>query len=197
MFVRTLAAAVVLIGSLVMAVPAIGQDLSGFTCFSFGVQEDAQAIFDGDPGGQAALDPDGNRIACEELPLRGAPPPTPEIPQDILDNPPAAPPADDSTVSRGRGNPGDPGDPGVPSSPAGETATTAPGTAAPGQSDVTSPGFGTATTTPPAGSGGQRATANIGESSDSSTLVIGMLLLPVLALLVLLYIRRRNDPEVE
>jgi len=37
------------------------------TCADYATQEDAQAAFDADPQGLAALDPDGNGIACEEL----------------------------------------------------------------------------------------------------------------------------------
>ncbi len=38
------------------------------TCDSFATAEEAQAAFDADPAGLAALDADGNGIACEELP---------------------------------------------------------------------------------------------------------------------------------
>jgi endonuclease YncB( thermonuclease family) len=40
-------------------------------CSSFAAQEDAQAVFDANPGDRFDLDPDGNGIACETLPSRG------------------------------------------------------------------------------------------------------------------------------
>lgn len=42
-------------------------DQNALVCTDFATQAEAQAAFDDDPAGQAALDPDGNGIACEEL----------------------------------------------------------------------------------------------------------------------------------
>ncbi|MFT4040081.1 MAG: excalibur calcium-binding domain-containing protein [Thermomicrobiales bacterium] len=42
-------------------------DQNALACTDFATQQEAQAAFDDDPAGQAALDPDGNGIACEEL----------------------------------------------------------------------------------------------------------------------------------
>lgn len=41
---------------------------AALTCDDFFTQEEAQAAFDDDPEGQAALDPDGSGIACPDLP---------------------------------------------------------------------------------------------------------------------------------
>ena len=38
------------------------------SCDDFDYQEEAQAVLDADPGDEHGLDPDGNGIACEELP---------------------------------------------------------------------------------------------------------------------------------
>lgn len=38
------------------------------TCDNFATQADAQAAFQSDPAGLVSLDPDGNGVACEELP---------------------------------------------------------------------------------------------------------------------------------
>jgi endonuclease YncB( thermonuclease family) len=43
-------------------------------CSSFATQEDAQAVFDANPGDRFDLDPDGNGIACETLPSRSGGP---------------------------------------------------------------------------------------------------------------------------
>jgi len=43
------------------------EEISTVTCADYESAEDAQAAFDGDPGGLAGLDADGNGIACEEL----------------------------------------------------------------------------------------------------------------------------------
>jgi hypothetical protein len=43
-------------------------DAETLVCDDFFTQEEAQAAFEDDPEGQAALDEDGNGIACEELP---------------------------------------------------------------------------------------------------------------------------------
>lgn len=191
MWLRAVAVTAVLLGGLATVGPAQGQDLN-FSCFNFGVQEDAQVLLDGDPTDPMGLDPDGNGIACEDLPNRSATPPTPEIPQDILDNPPSAPAAGDGGgVSRG-------GDAGLPSSPAGGTATTVAGAIAGEQPGA--PAFGPAgvtTTLAPGGSAAPFPTADIAKSSDRSTLMMALFLLPVLGLLVLLYLRRRDDPEVD
>lgn len=50
---------------------ATGQDAGNaapLTCDDFFTQEEAQAAYDDDPEGQAALDPDGSGIACPDLP---------------------------------------------------------------------------------------------------------------------------------
>lgn len=41
------------------------------SCTNYDAWEWAQAVFESDPAGSAALDPDGNGIACEELPRGG------------------------------------------------------------------------------------------------------------------------------
>jgi uncharacterized protein len=43
---------------------------AAFDCTAFRVQEDAQAVFDANPGARLDLDPDGNGIACDEMPRR-------------------------------------------------------------------------------------------------------------------------------
>ena len=48
-------------------VDAPAEDISTTVCADFATAEDAQAAFDEDPIGLAALDGDGNGIACEEL----------------------------------------------------------------------------------------------------------------------------------
>jgi hypothetical protein len=63
-----------------LATPAHAQDRD---CRDFAFQEDAQAVFDGDPSDPNGLDADDDAIACEVLPRRGslvsptARPPTP------------------------------------------------------------------------------------------------------------------------
>jgi endonuclease YncB( thermonuclease family) len=60
-------------------------------CSSFAAQEDAQAVFDANPGDRFDLDPDGNGIACETLPSRNGVPasgksltPTPAVDENGL-----------------------------------------------------------------------------------------------------------------
>ena len=48
------------------ATPAV-EEPAAVTCADFKSAKKAQAAFDNDPAGLAALDPDGNGIACEEL----------------------------------------------------------------------------------------------------------------------------------
>jgi hypothetical protein len=43
------------------------EDPAALTCADFATAEEAQIAFDTDPEGLAALDPDGNGLACEEL----------------------------------------------------------------------------------------------------------------------------------
>jgi LPXTG-motif cell wall-anchored protein len=55
----------------------------GVSCENYTYQEDAQAAFDADPVGMAALDDDADGIACETLPRLPAPPAAPtETPGD-------------------------------------------------------------------------------------------------------------------
>jgi len=51
--------------------PALAQAAS---CADFDAYEWAQSVYDSDPDGYAALDPDGDGIACPELPAGGAAP---------------------------------------------------------------------------------------------------------------------------
>ncbi len=60
---------------------AAGEEPAPVTCADFATAEEAQAAFDADPAGLAALDADGNGIACEEL-LAAAPAETEEPAQE-------------------------------------------------------------------------------------------------------------------
>jgi predicted metalloprotease len=55
---------------------AIPSTRAAMDCSSFATQEDAQAVFDANPGDPFDLDADGNGIACETLPSRGGRPAT-------------------------------------------------------------------------------------------------------------------------
>lgn len=67
---RTLALALCLVALSFHVPPAAGQPLD---CDDFDSQVWAQSIYEIDPAGYAALDPDGNGLACEELPSGAAP----------------------------------------------------------------------------------------------------------------------------
>lgn len=54
----------------IVPVTALGQ---GDACAPFNSRIWAQTVFDDDPGGNRALDPDGDDLACEQLPLGIAP----------------------------------------------------------------------------------------------------------------------------
>jgi micrococcal nuclease len=57
----------------------------GTTCAAYDSQVWAQSVFDTDPGRYALLDPDGNGVACEALPLGAAPALwTTEVPADAV-----------------------------------------------------------------------------------------------------------------
>ena len=58
------------------AIPTPADDLGlaiEISCSGYDSRIWAQSIYDGDPGGSAALDPDADGLACEELPLGAAP----------------------------------------------------------------------------------------------------------------------------
>jgi micrococcal nuclease len=67
---RKLALALSLVALTVHLLPVAGQPLD---CDGFDSQIWAQSVYDTDPAGYAALDPDGNGLACEELPSGAAP----------------------------------------------------------------------------------------------------------------------------
>src|SRR5215217_3352267 len=67
---RNLALALSLVALTVRLLPVAGQALD---CDGFDSQIWAQSVYDSDPAGYAALDPDGNGLACEELPSGAAP----------------------------------------------------------------------------------------------------------------------------
>src|SRR4051794_35354755 len=67
---RVLALALSLVALTVRVPPVAGQ---GLACADFDNQIWAQSVYDSDPAGNASLDPDGNGLACEELPLGAAP----------------------------------------------------------------------------------------------------------------------------
>ncbi len=60
--------AALLLGGLLVS-PATAQSR---TCSDFQYQDDAQAEYDSDPTGNAALDDDHDGVACESLPRRAA-----------------------------------------------------------------------------------------------------------------------------
>src|SRR5262245_22455538 len=63
---------------------AAATEIPAVSCADYATQKQAQKAFDKDPVGLAALDPDGNKIACEELAQApaAAPTPTPEPKQE-------------------------------------------------------------------------------------------------------------------
>jgi micrococcal nuclease len=67
---RTLAHSLALVALAFHRPPVAGQALD---CNGFDSQIWAQTVYDTDPAGYAALDPDGNDFACEELPSGAAP----------------------------------------------------------------------------------------------------------------------------
>ena len=67
---RILALAVGLLALTVRVPHVAGQ---GLDCDGFDSQIWAQSVYDTDPAGNASLDPDGNGLACEELPPGAAP----------------------------------------------------------------------------------------------------------------------------
>jgi micrococcal nuclease len=67
---RILALALSLAALTVRVPPAAGQALD---CDDFDSQIWAQSVYDTDPAGYSTLDPDGNGLACEELPPGAAP----------------------------------------------------------------------------------------------------------------------------
>jgi hypothetical protein len=72
--------------------PAVAQ-ADQYDCASFGSQESAQVVLDGDPSDPNNLDSDGNGIACDNYPYGGvaASPPAPSTPA-----PGSAPPVEPS-----------------------------------------------------------------------------------------------------
>src|SRR5918997_6258062 len=67
---RTLALALSLVTLTIYQPHAAGQPID---CDGFDSQIWAQTVYETDPAAYAALDPDGNGFACEELPLGAAP----------------------------------------------------------------------------------------------------------------------------
>ena len=65
--------AVLAVGLAAMAqtVSAADHDPDVVSCDDFEYQEEAQVVLDADPGDEHGLDPDGNGIACEDLPSSG------------------------------------------------------------------------------------------------------------------------------
>ncbi len=69
----SVAALIVLLGLLANIVPNAPVQAQGISCADIGVYEYAQSLFDADPAVWAALDPDGDGVACPELPNGVAP----------------------------------------------------------------------------------------------------------------------------
>src|SRR5687768_1322571 len=67
---RILALALSLVALTVHVPPVVGQALD---CEGYDSQIWAQSVYENDPAGYAGLDPDGNGLACEELPSGAAP----------------------------------------------------------------------------------------------------------------------------
>ena len=67
---RILALALSLVALSLYQLPLVGQALD---CEGYDSQIWAQTVYETDPAGYAALDPDGNGVACEELPSGAAP----------------------------------------------------------------------------------------------------------------------------
>jgi hypothetical protein len=100
-----------------LATPAHAQDRD---CRDFAFQEDAQAVFDGDPSDPNGLDADDDAIACEVLPLRGS-----------LVSPTARPPTPTPTPTPTAPTPTPTPTPTITPSPPTPTAPTAPITPTP------------------------------------------------------------------
>src|SRR5215211_715474 len=72
---RVSAIAVVLVLAELLA-GGLPRPVSALDCGSFAAQEDAQAVFDANPGDRFGLDPDGNGVACDDIPARSGQPAT-------------------------------------------------------------------------------------------------------------------------